>query len=598
MSSEASIDLCGPWGFQPDPFDEGEKGAYFEPGHDRSRWIKAQIPCCIDDISAEMSFYEGPAWFARSIEIPADWRQRRVCLRFAGVNYRARVWVDGEAVIDNQDPFLPFEARLDDLVEPGQEALIVVRSDNTRRFGDVPPPHIGWRNFGGILREVELLATDRLFIGDLRVQAMPTVAGGALMVNLTIVNDRIDGAAGQVVARLTDLDGAALGALTPQPVALAPGERTSMFLAGDVADVTPWSPATPQLYRLTVGLESDGDVVREKEVRFGFRSIETRSGNLQLNGDDIYLTGYNRHEDSFRTGLATDLETTRRDLEEMKASGCNFVRLCHYPHHPGELDLCDEIGLLAMAEIPLYWWGRPEKGYEKDEDLNSRTLEQASRQLATMVRRDWNHPSVAMWSVGNENGEMDPDVVAVLGELCRQARKLDGTRPATHVSQEWPEHPHFDDDSVICVNSYPSLGLYRRAGDGANFDFAEATEFWRERLAALHEQYPHKPILVSEFGFTSAPGVSGNAYGEDVHARALEAQFEGMDAPYVCGAVIWCWADHAWPAGQLYSTESPRTFPAISPYGVLSRERQKLAPFEAAKRMFLAKHAKTDGEEG
>ena len=153
-------------------------------------------------------------------------------------------------------------------------------------------------------------------------------------------------------------------------------------------------------------------------------------GGLLLNGRPIFLTGFNRHEDSPRVGMVPDMETTRRDLEDMVRMGCNFVRLCHYPHDPRELDLCDELGLLVMAEIPLYWWN----GLEEGEEACAHKLDAAKRQLSNMIRRDINHPAIVFWSVSNETEEQRPEVAAGNRELVRLAKELDPTRLAVHVS--------------------------------------------------------------------------------------------------------------------------------------------------------------------
>ena len=142
-------------------------------------------------------------------------------------------------------------------------------------------------------------------------------------------------------------------------------------------------------------LSGGGQTLDSAEVRFGFRRIERRGTQLLLNGEPIYLTGFNRHEDSPTTGMATDLKTARQDLLDMKRAGANFVRLCHYPHHPGELELCDELGLLVMSEIPLWQWD----ARLEDVASNGKKLATAKRQLERMIARDRNHPSVIFWSV-------------------------------------------------------------------------------------------------------------------------------------------------------------------------------------------------------
>jgi beta-galactosidase/beta-glucuronidase len=136
--------------------------------------------------------------------------------------------------------------------------------------------------------------------------------------------------------------------------------------------------------------------------------------------------------------MALDLETTRQDLEAMKEAGANFVRLCHYPHPPAELDLCDELGLLVFAEIPLYFWNDIDEGRR----TNAARVQTAKRQLERMVDRDFNHPSIVFWSVSNETHDNEPDVAESNRELIRTVRALDSTRLHVHVSNHWKEYPN------------------------------------------------------------------------------------------------------------------------------------------------------------
>jgi beta-glucuronidase len=589
------VDLCGLWRFQPDPANEGAKAAYFDPQYDCTLWREALLPASFEACCPGLDAYEGAGWFRRTLAVPADWRGRRIVLRFRGVNYHARVWVNGQDVGQNRDGFLPFAFPIQDVLRfnaehvAGGENVIVVRADNVRLKGEVPGLQRGWRTFGGILREVALLVTDLLYLDAVTVVAEPVDGGGSLAIRAHARNERAQIVEAVLSVRVSNGQGETLATFTSQPATLEPGEERVFSLRGRVEGVEPWSPASPNLYTAQVTLSLPDCPVDDATIRFGFRKVQVGDGKLCLNGEPIYLTGFNRHEDSPYRDMATDLATTRQDLIDMKEAGANFVRLCHYPHHPAELDLCDELGLLVMGEIPLYWWD----GYREGQDHCADKLEAAKRQLSVMIRRDINHPSVVFWSVSNENHEELPEVVAGNQELLCLARRLDPTRLAVHVSDHWQQYPHFEQDDVICVNAYPSLDKRGYEGQYA-YDFSESTRFWREGLEALHARYPHKPILISEFGYASLEGVYGSAFGEEAQARAIACEFAGMDAPYVCGATIWCWADHAWP---------PATFEfcrylGISPYGVVTRERRKLKAYWTIVRLFRQKQGIVERAQG
>lgn len=562
------IDLCGVWKFKPNPWGRGEDETYARRDYDPRRWPEVRLPCDFDSCAPGLESYEGTAWFRRNVIIPEHWRGRRVILRFEGVNYHAKVWVNGAEAGEHQDGFLPFELPVHDLAEFGRENLIVVRADNVRRECDVPGLQRGWRTFGGILREVGLIATDPLHIAHSTIVAEPSPDGGRLSIRIEIVNDRPEAVEADLTARI-EWNGETVASIESQSVTPAAGGRAELLLEHVIADARPWSPDEPNLYTASLELRADDQIADETTARFGFRKIEAKDGRLLLNGEPIFLTGFNRHEDSPRTNMSPDLEIVRRDLIDMKEAGSNFVRLCHYPHHPAAIDLCDELGLLAMGEIPLYWWlGTRETDNECEQKLKS-----ARRQLTAMVRRDVNHPSIIFWSVSNENLDARPEVADGNRELARLAKQLDPTRLAVHVSSQWQQHPVFEEDDVMCVNGY--------AGG--------RTEFWQDNLQKLHEKFPDKPILVTEFGGPSFEGIHGGSYSEESHAGLIESEFAGMDAPYVCGATIWCWADHPWPP----ATFGFAFYLAISPYGVVTRERRKLKPYWAARRLFRERQGLT-----
>jgi beta-galactosidase/beta-glucuronidase len=574
--------LADCWRFQPDPEDCGEAYGYPRADYEASQWREVRVPCSLERGHPDLEWYVGVGWYRRAFYVPEAWRGKRVVVRFEGVNYHAKVWVNGQLVGRNEDGFLPFEIPIQDVVRYGHENVLVVKADNLAQAGEVPGANVGWRPYGGILREVTLNATERCYVSEVRVVAEPHAGGEGTFSFRTLVKNEghVDVSALLSVA-VIDAEGKAAGTLISATVEIPAGAADVLEVTGSLEKVAAWSPDDPVLYTARASLRSGSAEIDGLDTRFGFRRIETDGTKLLLNREPIYLVGFNRHEDSPHTGMCADLETVRRDLLDMKAMGCNFVRLCHYPHHPGELDLCDELGLLAMDEIPVYG----STGMAEDEGQWRNKVENARRQLATLIVRDWNHPSLIFWSVSNETREEHTVVVEGNDELIRYARELDPSRLVVHVSFRWDARRdcegRFDHDDVICVNGYPWM---RDLGLTEEGRLVELTQYWGENLARLREAYPNKPILVAEFGYRSMEGVFDNLAGEDVHARVLAAQFAGMDAPCVCGATIWCYADHAWPMSiRLGSTRSM----TISPYGVVTRRRKhKAAVCNAVKYMF------------
>ena len=305
--------------------------------------------------------------------------------------------------------------------------------------------------------------------------------------------------------------------------------------------------------------------------------IAIRDGLLFINNEPTLLLGFNRHDDSPRTDLAADPEQARQDLLRMKEMGANFVRLCHYPHDERTLDLCDEIGLFVMAEIPLYWW----KGDKYGAETLANQIAVAKRQLTRLVERDRHHPCIIAWCVSNETDETRPEVVAGNAELVRFVKALDPARLVVHVSDHWTPNAHFDADDVICVNTYPFM-RGRGWGNGDPLTAAQTGEWLRAELVKLHAKYPHKPILVTEFGHAAIAGATDGSLGEALQAEILREQLRSILAAgsFMCGATVWCWADHPWAEDKWLN------FLHTSPFGVVARNRTTKTAFDVLQSEF------------
>jgi len=521
-----TIDLTGVWRFQPDPTSEGDTLGFASPPYADQHWREVWVPSCWDVAVPALADYEGAGWYRRMLDIPPAWRGRRIVLCFYGVQYHAQVWVEGRLAGTHGDGFLSFEVDITDHVKWDGLTSLAVCTDNLRCAGEVPGLERGWRTFGGLQRRVELVAMDRLYIKDVALEALPAERGGGLTVSATLANECSQSTDACLRVRVLDGEGYELACVESDAMHLARGGAVPCALCTVVPGVTLWSPATPVLYTVEASLLCDGAIVDSISRRTGFRSITAQEGRLLLNGEPLQLTGFNRHEDTPAVAMAEDPDTVRRDLRSMRDAGANFVRLCHYPHHPDELDLCDELGLLAMGEIPLYWW----RGEAEGAGMPEAKLEAAERQLRAMIQRDRHHPALIFWSVSNETEEQRPEVAAGNAHLIRVAREADPTRLAVHVSNHWRDQPHFEEDDVLCVNGYPTLDRRGLAGD-SGYDLAESTVWWCDGLAELHARYPDRPILVAEFGYAALEGSRESALGEDWQARAIEADLAGMDAP-------------------------------------------------------------------
>ena len=579
------LDLCGKWQAAVDPNNTGEGLRWYDPSVELPYPADVNVPGSFANIASKYVAYEGPGWFRRTFDVPADFEGKRVVIRFEAVNNQSKVWINGQLAGENPDAFLPFELDISKLLNYGQTNSIAVRADTTRLKNTVPGSTIGWHEFGGIIREVNLIAADPFHIESIQLET-PIVDG---VQKLTIIGSCRNGRSIPVQSSLNfhllRPDGTEWKTYSLALPSLGAG-HTSFFNSKPIIESPQlWSPENPALYSVNVSLQADGKVVDEKTVCFGFRTIEARNARLYLNGKPIFLTGFDRHEDSPRTDMCPDHEFTRSELLKMKTEfGANFIRLCHYPQHPKTLDICDELGLLVMCEIPLYMW----QGIKESGDDYHKVYETAARQLEKMISRDYNHPSVIMWSVSNETWPQYLEVVGANTKLVAHVKRLDPTRLALHVSDHWRDdlpdgrsrQDHFGEDDVIGINGYPHR-IFRKDGRiltfwhddvrGATLDPNLITAFWSHGLDMLHAEYPNKPILITEYGWRSDEGHRSQA-------QFIAAGAPGMKKPWCCGATIWCWADHPW------ASESELR---LSPYGIYTRERKpKPSAVEATKQAF------------
>jgi hypothetical protein len=576
------IDLSGPWSFKADPDNIGETEGWFKNETDKTYWPLVSVPAGFDNCGPGLERYFGTAWFCKVLTVPESFRGHRIILHFEGINYNAAVWVNGKKVGENHDAFLPFEIPVSDEIEIGTGNLIAVSVNNIRQRAQFPLFE-GWYGQGGFLREASLIATDKIYIASTMLNAKAITdfqkQQGHLIVRATVNNDAGNTLTLKLNVSVRDKNGKTFAALTSSAILLEAGKRGDISVEGNIPDVRWWSPDTPVLYNVEVSLINDTKVVDKVVKRTGFRTIEIIDAKILVNGEQIFLLGFNRHEDSPLTGMAADLRQVREDLMQMKKTGCNYVRLCHYPHHPGELDLCDELGLFVLAENAMNEWGHidhpaPNPAIPLEPGDAPLVIGNAKRTLTKMIERDNHHPSIIIWSVSNENEETRKDVSNGNDELIQFGRTIDGSRPWTHVSNSfrkegWENFYRFDD--VIVVNAYPTH-WYTPDEEEIKAGLPESTIIMRDTLKRLHDKFPQKPIVIGEYGFPD--GDRGEA-GARKQAVATEAEFRGLTAPYIAGGGIWCYARHPWPWNN------------FSNYGYVSRDRMSFFPaFSVVERLY------------
>lgn len=547
-----SLELANQWLFCADPLNQGVKEGFMTESHDIRGWRQVTVPCGFGQCVPGEEKYSGAGWYRKEFAAPESWNGRRVYLVFEAVNNTASVWLNNQPVGQSEYAFLPFRLDISSALRNGQKNVLVVRADNRPSPTGIPYTG-GWYHDGGILRGVRVETSDMIHLDKVTVIATPNTGAS---VKVVIGNELSQGSCANVHLQIVEAVSGKTIASTAGNVKLEAKKSSEVSLVVAAPDAVAWSPDNPFMYVAKTSVTVDDRLVDSTSTRFGFRTISTKGTQLLLNGKPLRILGFNRHEDTVAKGQARNMEVTRADLRRMKDMGANFLRI-HYPVDSLTLDLCDELGILVMTEMPS----------------SARNEEHARRFLEKMVARDSNHPSVIFWSVSNEVDEQDRRVVEWNDRQIQWVKSLDPTRLAVHVSERgrWANsanHPLFTHDDVICLNGYPSE-LARIWGKKPDYDFQESRRYWEKALAEIHRRYPDKPILVTEFGYPTGRAaqetVDGDA-GPQMQGRAIEAEFGAFHVPYVCGAAIWCWADHPWPKGA-YKVET-------SPYGIFTRDRQ------------------------
>ncbi len=434
--------------------------------------------------------------YRTTLTLSESWDDREVFITFEGVDSAFYLWVNGRMVGYSQGSRLPAEFNLTDLLRPGENTLAV----QVYRWSDGSylEDQDFWR-LSGIYRDVTLVARPRVHIRDFwaRPELDDAYQDATLHVQVDVRNDSPSPVDGYVVeARLLDADDKEIAASTSD-VAVDEDASTTLEMAQEVDNPRKWSAEHPHLYTLLLVLkDSEGQVVEVERCRVGFRQVDVRDGKILINGTPVIFRGVNRHEHDPDTGHAVSVESMMDDILLMKRFNVNAVRTCHYPDDPRWYDLCDRYGLYLIDEANIEShgvWDEP----TKDPAWRTAFMERGQR----MVERDKNHPSVVIWSLGNESGH-GPNHEA----LADWIHEHDPSRPVHYESAH--DEPYVDMISTM----YPTL----------------------ERLAKMAEAPDEtRPFILCEYAHAM-----GNSPGN------LKEYWEAIERyPRLRGAFVWDWVD-------------------------------------------------------
>ncbi len=338
--------------------------------------------------------------YRRTFEVPPEWDGRPIFLTFDGVNSFFYLWINGQKVGMGKDSRTPVEFNVTRFVKPGKNRIAV---ENFRwSDGSYLECQDFWR-LSGIYRDVYLWAAPLQHVRDVEVKTDLDAhyADAQLSVTAWITNSADHEVLITPGVSLKDEAGKeVLTAPEQQAVSLSAGGEQKVALTFAVSNPRKWSAEIPNLYRLVLTLQdAQGKTVEAVPLRVGFRKVELKNGDLLVNGRRILIKGVNRHEHDPYLGQAITITSMLKDIRLMKQNNINLVRTCHYPNQPLWYDLCDQYGLYVIDEANIECHG--DQSLTRDPEWQAAYMDRTIR----MVERDKNHPSIIIWSVGNENGE-------------------------------------------------------------------------------------------------------------------------------------------------------------------------------------------------
>jgi beta-galactosidase len=423
----------GGWKFR---MGEAERGA--DPALDDSAWQAVDLP---HDWSIAVPFREdspsgtgggfldgGAGWYRKTFTAPAAWRGKRVFIQFDGAYMDSRVWINGNLLGERPYGYISFEYDLTPHLKPGESNTVAVRLENKQ-------PTSRWYSGSGIYRHVWLTVLDPLHVDGCGLfVSVPQVERAAAVAKVNVrVRNRADAACpASLQLELFDPAGKRIVSQTSDPAEIAAGGAADFEMEMPVAGPRLWSLEEPNLYSLRARVLSGGRTADTYQTTFGIRTFAMDPDEgASLNGRWLKLNGVCLHHDLGALGAAVSARAIQRQLEIMKAMGCNAVRTSHNPPEPALLDLCDRMGMLVIDEAFDAW----EQGNKAANDYHRFFGEWAERDIRAMVRRDRNHPCVVMYSIGNEIQDVTTARgVQLTEQLAAWVRAEDPTRLVTHGS--------------------------------------------------------------------------------------------------------------------------------------------------------------------
>ncbi len=545
------------WKYLPEGADFAQK-----PAMDDTGWKMVHIPHTWnskDPFDDDETSRRGISWYRKKISLDHTFKNKRLFIHFEGVGQVADVYINGVFAGQHKGGYTGFTFDITNLVQLGDvptENLIAVQVNNAHdEF--LPPLSVGYASYGGIYRDVWLIATNDLHFdlvdhgarGVFITTPQVSKAAAEVRVRAKVVNDAPTARSFEIVHTLYDQNNVEIQTISAENI-LQPGTSADMTLDfGKVQKPGLWSPDNPCLYQVKSVLRMDGRTIDEQVNTIGFRwfAFDADKGFL-LNGEKLILKGTNRHQDVKDKGDALMSGDHYRDLKLIKDMGCNFLRLAHYPQAREVLDLADKMGLIVWEEVPVVNYINTAPAF----------LENAKQMIREMVRQHYNHPAILVWGSMNEvllwsnkaeRVQVHTDTLylkkvreytTVLDALLRAEDPFRVTAIAMHISDDYEKY------GLSTIPQLMGFNIY----DGWYSGEAEA---FKSTIDAIHRSHPKHPVFISEYGAEADNRVNSEKptrldftgqyqrYYHEVYLRQINKM------PYLAGTAIWNQFDFSQP---------------------------------------------------
>jgi beta-galactosidase len=462
-------------------------------------------------------FPSGIGWYRKIFLVPDNWKAKKASIYFEGVYMNSEVFINGKSLGVYPYGYSSFSYDLTPYLNFGKENVIAVRVDNSQQMNS------RWYSGSGIYRHVWMIVTDPVHVANWGVAvSTPKVSSkkATVLVKTKLKNETASAQRIVVKTRVLNKSSKSVGNNQIQVEVPANSEK-EITQTIQVSNPMLWTPETPNLYQAQVQILKDKKVLDDIKTNFGIRSLKfTAENGFQLNGKTVKINGGCVHHDNGCLGAAAFDRAEERKVELLKASGFNAVRTSHNPPSEVFLDACDRLGLLVMDESFDCWKvGKNTNDYAKYFD------QWWKKDLQAMILRDQNHPSIVMWSIGNEIAERGkPEAVETAKMLLQEIKKIDTTRPVTSAVVNFDKWENLD----------PLINVHDVAGYNYNLHTAPGD----------HKRVPSRIIVQTE------------SYPKDAFNNWKLVQ----ENNYVIGDFVWTAMDYLGESGigrYYYSGEVP-----------------------------------------